>query len=566
MTRSIDRLGFFLLVAALLLPVGDAPWYSFWREWTASIGALLIVLAAISAIRDRGLPMRMQWRSLASIALALALMCWLQHGGGLVPYRSDALLASLYFLMFAICLVVAGSLPEADREALIDRLAIALLVAALASVPMGVLQWIGWLRLDMNMPVAGGRPVAHMEQANLLCSLLIQGAVGAWRLVCRGRLTARMAVLLCAPILFVVVLTQSRVAWLVGLTLLLLAGWRRDTLPRLHVRVLIGVVILLVLGTLLLPTIDSHLGLTGSTLSERTSQGRRPAAWSLFLDAVTLHPWAGWGVLQNGAAQFAVADRHPSLGYSFSSAHNFLLDLIVWFGVPVGLVVGSALLWGVFQRLARASNASALVTAFAATALVLHASTELALHYAYFLFPLGLYLGATATERDASTANNICIPTGGRILLPALSVASAIALATIGREYIQVTDVRPALWVDRDTRHLVLGADFPPPEVLILDQLRAYHVLAALPLAPNVPAQDLDTANTAMRRTPFSVSIERYALLAGINGRDAESREALQRLCKFATTRQCERSRHAWEIRREQWPGLPNAFPASASD
>ena len=567
MTRTIDRLGVFLLAAALLLPVGDAPWYSFWREWTASLAAFLIVLAAINSIRERGLPLLFPVRSLAVVAVGLGFLCWVQFGVGLVPYRSDALLPSLYFIGFAACMLVAGSLPQPDRDALLDRVAAGLLLAALLSVPMAVLQWVGWLRLDLDMPVAGGRPVAHMEQANLLCSLMIQGGIGAWRLAARGRLSPRLAELLCVPILLTIVLTQSRVAWLAALVLVCIVIWRRRVLvwPR-HGILLLVAMLLLVIGTVLLPWIDGQLGLKGAALSERISEGRRPTAWALFLDAALAHPWVGWGVLQNGTAQFALADHHPSLGYSFSSAHNIVLDLMVWFGIPVGMLAAAVLFWGLGRRLSRAPNAATLATAFGATALALHALVEFPLHYAYFLLPLGLYFGATTTQRDPGKSHIMRVPTNSRALIPALSVTSALALALLGREYIRITDVRPALWVDKETRHLVLGADFPVPEVLLLDQLRAYHALAALPLAPTVPTTELDAARIAMQRTPFSVSIERYALLAGINGRDADARDALRRVCKFETPRQCARSLYAWGIWRQQWQELPEVHESAPLD
>lgn len=563
-TAAIGLLGAALLVVALLLPVGDAPWYSFWREWTATIAVLLIVLGTIASLRDLDLPLLIPARSLAVAAIGLALLCWLQFAFGLLPYRSDALMASLYLVAFGLCVIVASSLHLPQRDQLADRLAAAMALAALVSVPLAVLQWIGWLRLDMGLRVPGGRPVAHMEQANLLCSLFIQGAFGIWRLAAGRRLGPRMALVLLSPILLGIVLTQSRVAWLVALATLCITAWRRDVIagPRVW-RVLVASLFVVVAGTLLLPWIDGFVGLQGAALSERISEGRRPAAWGLFLDAAMTHPWAGWGVLQNGTAQFALADRHPALAYVFSSAHNIVLDLIVWFGIPVGLLAGALLLWALVRRIAQASNVAALATALAATALVLHALVELPLHYAYFFLPLGLYLGVTAGCRDAGPT--LRVATRVRALLPALSLIAALALSSLGQEYIRLTDVRPTFGIDKETRHPKLLADLPPPNVLLLDQLQAFHVFAALPLASGVSAPELDAAKVAMRRSPFSASIERYALLAGLNGRESESRDSLARVCKFETPRQCERSQIAWGIWRERWPQLPDAFAPAPS-
>jgi hypothetical protein len=563
MTRTIENLGALLLAVAFLLPVGDAPWFSFWREWSAAIAVLLMLLGAITTLRDHRLPLRLPVLSLPAAALGLAVVCWAQFAGGLVPYVSDALIASLYLVAFSLCAVVAGSLPLSYRERFADRLAMALAVAALISVPLAVLQWTGWLRLDLGMRVAGGRPVAHMEQANLLCSLLIQGVFGLWRLSARGRLGTRAAILLCAPLLLAIVLTQSRVAWLVALALLGAAAWRRDIFDwRRHGPGVLAIALFVVVGALALPWVNDRLGLIGAALSERFSEGRRPAIWSLFVDAATVYPWVGWGALQNGAAQFALADRHPSLGYFFSSAHSIGLDLMVWFGIPVGGLAAVALVTVVARRVAWASDIATLATALAAVALVLHGWVELPLHYAYFLLPLGLFVGATRIDRESAWGPALLVPTDVKVLLPGLSLLWALLLALLGREYIRIADVRPVLAIDKMTRHLVLEADSPNPDAMLLDQLKAFHAFAALPLGTGASAADLDAAKAAMTRAPYSASIERYALLAGINGRDAEARVALRRLCKFETPAQCLASQDAWTLWRRQWPGLP-AWPAT---
>jgi O-antigen ligase len=525
------------------------------------------VLSVMSSLRDRALPLRLPLYSLPALAFALAALCWGQWGSGLVPYLSDAMLAALYLSAFGLCAVVAGSMPAAERDTLADRLSMALAAAALVSVALAVVQWLGILRLDMNLPVPGGRPVAHMEQANMLCSLLIQGAFGIWRLAERRRLGAWTAMLLGAPVLLGIVLTQSRVAWLVVAVVVGAAVWRRGLFAWNRGRAaMVTVVLVIAIGTLILPWLDGQLGLAGATLAERVSEGRRPVAWALFVDAAATRPWAGWGVLQNGAAQFALADRHPSLGYSFSSAHNLVIDLMIWFGVPVGLLAGAAVLWALLRRLDGARNAPALVTALAAAALVLHGMVEFPLHYAHFLLPLALFVGISAPERVVKDRIVLSLPSGARLLLPILSLASAMMLALLGQEYIATTNVRPVLAYDKPTRHLVLIAESAPPELALLDQLRAYHVFAALEVAPGMSPADLEGARVAMQRTPFPTSIERYALLAGMNGRDAEARDAMRRVCKFETPRQCERSQFAWAIWREKWPQLPDVFDALSND
>lgn len=557
----VDLTGAALLTLALLLPVGDAPWFSFWREWMASIAVLLLLLGVLATLRSAQRRLDLTPGSLPSLALGLSALCWVQSALGYVPYFSDAFLASLYLLAFAICIAAPVSLPAAQRDALADRLAAALATAAIVSAPIAVLQWLGLLTLDLGMPVAGGRPVAHMEQANLLCSLLIQGLAGIWRLQARGRL-GRLATALGIIILLpVVVLTQSRVAWLVAAAAVALVLWRRDIVPmRSTGRVILLGAVAVFLGGLLLPALDSSLGIPGASLAERSSAGRRPELWALFLDALAMHPFVGWGVLQNGTAQYALAQDHPSLGWYFSSAHNIVLDLAVWFGIPIGLLAGGALFVAVGRRVAHANSTARLATSFAAAALLLHALVELPLHYAYFLLPLGLLIG-TSTSNPA--------PDRWRVGLPpwpaALAIPWMLVLALLAHEYITLTDVRPTLAIDRASRHLLLTAEVPAPEVKALDRLHDFHVFAAIPLRDGVPATALDLARSVMISSPYAPVIERAALVAGLNGRTAEAEEALARLCRFEPASACARSEAAWAIWRAQWPELP-PWPATPGD
>jgi O-antigen ligase len=562
--RIVNIAGATLLAVALLLPPGDAPWFSFWREWTAAAAILLMVLGAVNTLRDLGLPLQARAWSLPTCAAGLAAICWLQHAGGLLAFRADALVPSLYLVGFAVCIVATASLPSQQRAELADRIATAFLVAALVSAPLAILQWVGWLRLDMGIRVAGGRPVAHMEQANLLCSLAIQGVLAAWRLTERHRLDRRLGLALAVPLLLTIVLTQSRVAWLVGICLVGAVLWQRKLIPwRSSGRIVVAGVLGIAIGALLLPAIDSHFGIAGATLAERASEGRRPAIWGLFLDAVLARPWLGWGVLQNGAAQYAMSEGHSAAGWYFSSAHDIVLDLMVWFGVPVGLMAGVALLWAVARRVAGAPDAPSMITAAAAGALVLHALVELPLHYAYFLFPLGLLLGTGSPPANSPSKWRLRVPAGAGGVLPVLALGPALVLAQLASEYTRLSDVRPILDFDKTIGHSFVSARLPIPDVVLLDQLQAFHAFATVPMRPGTSAAVLEASRLTMLRLPYGPVIERHALLAGINARTDQASEALRRLCRFEVPSACEESERAWSLWKEQWPQLP-PWPGSA--
>ncbi|MBC7665801.1 MAG: O-antigen ligase C-terminal domain-containing protein [Caulobacter sp.] len=554
---GIDGLGAALLGAALLLPVGDAPWVSFWREWAASLAVLVILLGALGRLREHGGVATLRVPSLPLAAFGLAIVPWLQWLAGIESYRGDAVLVSAYLAGFGVCIVTARSLPPAERARLADRLAVAMLFAAACSAPLALLQWLGWLTLDLDIKVAAGRPVAHMEQTNLLCSLMIQGLLGAWRLRERRLLGGVACGVLGVLMLLVVDLTQSRVAWMVLVAMVLAFLWRGRELG-LSRRGLMLFAAAAVVGTgvFAVPWVDGHLGLAGLDVQDRISGGRRPDVWRMFIDAAIARPWAGWGALQNGAAQFALAPTHPPLLWLFTSTHDIVLDLMVWFGIPIGGAAGVALIVAVLLRVGRAPDAAAFATALASMALLLHGLVELPLHYAYFLFPLGLMLGAT--EPDTSLdARAWRLPIAGRAAFAVLALAPALLLALLARDYTPLGDTRPVLVLDRAAGHASLNADAEIPDALLLDQLQAYHAFAAHVPASGIPAADIVAMRMPMLRFPFVPSQELYAHVVALNGDPVLAIDTLERACRFMSPKDCARSRRVWSY----WRGLGEPLP-----
>lgn len=557
--RLVDWAGAGLLGVAFLLPPGDAPWVSFWREWVAALAVVLILFAVAGRLRDQGLAIRLPLASLPSLALVLAVVAWLQWLVGIEFYRGDALLVSAYLVAFAACIALAQSLAAEDRAQLADRLAFVMLGAALCSVPLAVLQWLGLMSLDLGIPVVAGRPVAHMEQTNLLCTLLLQGLAGAWRLFERKRLDGRLLGVLAIVLLLTAGLTQSRVALLVLAATAAACVWRRRSLGLPSGMLLLAALALAlaVTAALAMPWIDARLGFNGVALGDRLSGGRRPDVWWLFLDAVRQHPLAGWGPLQNGAAQFDQALQHPPLLWLFGSAHDVVLDLMVWFGAPLGALAGGALVIAVLARVKRAADAPQFVSALAALALLLHGLVELPLQYTYFLLPLGLLLGVQGVV-EPRAGRVARLPLRGRLTVPVGLVVPAVLLAALARDYIPLSDVRPFMDYDKPANHMLLGASADVPDVLLLDQLQAFQAFAAVKAQSGLAPEAVAALRRPMLRFPFAPSQEHYAHVVALNGQPAAALDALRRGCTFMTAPQCDENRRAWAV----WRSLGQPLPA----
>jgi Virulence factor membrane-bound polymerase, C-terminal/O-Antigen ligase len=539
------------------MPPGDAPWISFWREWTATAAVLLIVLGLVNELQREAVPLRLSLLSLPALAFALATVPWIQWLCGLEFYRGDALLVSLYLVGFGVCVLVSQWMSERGRDGLLDRLAFAMLGAGAVSAVLAVLQWTGQLHLEMNLPLTGGRPLAHMEQTNLLCSLLLQGVFGAWRLYERRRLGRAPALALALALLLAVDLTQSRVAWLV--LVVAMASWAlrvRSMDMRTRWPALAGALAVIAAGPVVVPILARHLGQDTLELSSRLTGGLRPAAWRLFVDAIHARPWAGWGAEQAGTAQYLLADRHPALHEFLISAHDIVLDLMVWFGAPIGLLAGGALVVATAAGLWRAGDSARLVTALAACALLLHGLVELPLHYTYFLFPLALMIGAGAAK-PAPRASTRTMPAWSTAAV-ALPVTAVLAL--LARDYIPLSDYRPHMAYDKPSDHMVLTAPPPFTDTLIFDQLRAFQLFSEVPPRPGLDAATLESLRQPLLRFPFAVAQEHYAHIVALNGQPATAIDVLGRSCRFMQAIQCDGSHRAWEAWRDAGEPLP-AWP-----
>lgn len=554
--RPLVAVATLCLAMAYLAPGVDLPWPSFRREvWAAfAVIALWVVAVCLSALG------RLRWRvPLAAWPLiALAVTPWLQWLSGRLDFAGDAWLVSAYLLLAAAAFVVGASLDEAGRRIACNTVASLWVACGLVSVAVAGGQWSRLVPasglLSPDLLLSGGRPSAQMGQPNLLCLLLLLAGVGTAYLWEMRRLSAVGALLIAAALVCGVVLTQSRVAWLV-LPAMALVFWHwycqgtRLRGPALAAGV---AALLAIAGALVLPYVNAALGVDGATLQDRASAGRRPAAWGLFLHAAIEQPWLGWGWAGHGRAQWTLAPEHASLGWWFSSAHNIVLDLAVWLGLPAAALVASAAGLALWRLVRTASGPAGRMSALALLGCTLHALVELPLHYGQFLWPCALLAGLSL-ERPTGVPRRFVF---GPLIVAAAGVGVVLQIMS---DYAEAEAVRPTLRIEVATGHLRLHADPPAPKLLLLDQLQAFHEFAAYnPVAGKAGEGPAPQALTeAALRFPFASSLERRAEQFMAAGNLESGLLWLGRSCRFTGEAACESAEASWELRRQRSTWLP---------
>ncbi|MDP1529950.1 PglL family O-oligosaccharyltransferase [Rhodoferax sp.] len=532
------------LALGWLLPNHYRPWIAFHSDaWIASV--LLVAFVAL-IWRSRGA------MALHRITLGVALLIgipWLQYGLGLIPQPGVAWISSAYLLGLFLALLLGARWEANSPGQLGDALFLAIGIAAVVLVGLQLQQWLQVDGLEL-WRLSGGpdRPSANLGQPNQLATLLLWGVLAAAWGLSRGRISGGVAILLVAYLLFGIALTGSRTAW-IGVALLVVASWwwrslwRSARLPW----VTTGLGVYFVLCVVVQGWWHALDGEVPADLVRMSSE-LRPLAWAVFLDAAWQRPWFGYGWNQTALAQLAVATAHPPLHNVFSYAHNLFLDLILWCGIPLGLLVFASLvgwIWRCFRAVQSAENAVLLLLLFVVGN---HAMLEMPLHYAYFLLPAGLVMGMLNTRFRARPVLYVARWAAGLLWL-----AATVLLALIIRDYSRVEPSYENLSFEWQR---IKVARIGPPEVLLLTQWHDFVEFARYEPKAGLSQAELDALRSIPELFSGALFLHKYASILALNQRSDEARLWLQRLCKVASESECSAAKAIWAKQSHKYPEI----------
>jgi hypothetical protein len=538
---------------AWLTPTHELPWTSFHAELAAALAALIIGAWAFwhsSRKQARQVP------ALAALVVLATLIPMGQSASGIIVFRGDAALVGLYLLGFGLAVLV-GQLAAAGwgHERVLQGMAWLVLSGAIASAWLALYQWqqLDYLGLYASNVEVGGRPFANFNQPNHLATLLVLGLLSAALLYDAAKVGPAVSMALSLLLSFALAMTQSRgglLAMAVGSVVLI--GKPRLLGRRLALRhVLISALVVLAMP-LAWEVANSLVGqVSGREAADAAAAStRRIVHWSSMFDAALRHQWVGYGWNQSVLAQFAVAPDHPPSFEVFAYAHNILVDLIIWNGLPLGLVFIAALgLW--FRAAWRGTSDSTTVLALASVgAMFVLALLEYPLYYTYFLLPTGFLMGAISAA--AMPRAVLQVPAW---LAPALLVVAGITLAVVTSDYLGLeADVR-SLRFERAR----IGMDRPRHELsqpLLLTHVAAFAQFARTPERSDMSKAELGTMNDVAQRFPSAENIVRYAAALALNKRQDQAADVLRRVCKTHSVTACADSEKLWRALGKREPNI----------
>lgn len=499
------------------------PWINFHSETLAFMGVLgLLVSLLLDRSRAIVAPQVSVW-----IAFATAIP-WLQYALSINFFAGDALLSSLYLSGLLAAVVVGYSFALNDGALHTYRLTglmYSLWIAAMVSAAIGLAQWLNVdsaLGMYVVQSDPGDRAMGNLGQANQLATLLLMGMAAYTYVFERGMMGRFTFFLGIGFLTSVLVLAQSRAGMLSVFAVAAFLIWKKKTVKsRLSAKAVGGWVICFLVGVWLLPSLSEALLLSDvRSIRDASPISQRLRMWQQVAYAVAQSPWLGYGWNQTPTAHAAGAIAFPgSIPYNY--AHNFVMDLLAWNGLPLGLLLCGAIAWWFVTRIRTSVRLDAIHAMACLLPLAVHSMLEYPFAYAYFLITAGFMVGIVEVARVPARTIVLNVRWAWGFLALWVPVGSYLTY-----EYFLIEeDFRVARF-----ENLRIGktpAAYDIPHVWLISHLAAMLKASRLVIEPNMSAADLENLQKVSQRFAYGQMNCRYTIALGLNGEPKNARHQL---------------------------------------
>ena len=542
-----------LLAFPWLQPHHHPPWSGFHEDAAMAAWMGLGALLAVATVLRRGL----QWDRFALVMVGLAVVVAMQSWMGLIANPGQAILFILNLLGVAACYTVARSWYAVSRYALLDIIITGIAIAAIGNIAVVLHQWLRLMPLDFTSTAGiwlmdigdASRYSGNVAQPNELATLIAWGMLaGVWAYV-RKQVNTPVLTLYLVFLAVGAALTQSRIGLLevaciaIGLTVYRqqFGGWRLAALVA-------GALIVQIALISSLPNILNALLLDGEVraLNSMTQDTARLKIYSMVIEAVKLSPWWGYGATHQAQAQWALVDIVPHLNAYWMQSHNWLLDLVLWFGLPLAVVLTLALLRWAIVIVRAPYEPHGLIALFALGCFCLHATVELIHWVANFSLIAAVFAGGLS----AYASQKSCLTTGRSFNLIFISILAAGVTATIV-DYIRFEEN----FVKLRAEQIKLRTDISePPNAWVLYHLADSLRIARIPVTAGLDKPTLAWMESNERAAPNTQTGYNLALNLGINGEHERARKWMHRLNATSPKPWAQDFRRIWTIHKKTYP------------
>jgi len=529
-----------------LIPLHPDPWSNFYNEIAV---ACSISLLGVGFAWSRK-PFEVD--AVALLVAGVSVIPLLQAAFGAFMLPQEAWVVALYPLSLAGAIALGRAGEKNFGERFVAALFAGLLIAALVSAALAFAQVLLWDWGVILAPVVSGRrPIANIGQPNELATLLILGSIGLLWLRLHGRLSNRIAIVILAILLLAVISTRSRTGWLSVVILHGLALFRPACFGLRFGHARRAVTLSLLLFALGIAAWESGLYwielMGGPQAGTRFKTGSRPLLWHMVIDGILARPWLGYGWDQGRPLQLALAAEFCDFKERFQHAHNIILDLLMWNGVPLGLaLIGAVGYW--FVATLRKIRASAdWLVMLAIFAFMIHAMLELPHAKAYFLLTVGLFVGILNARAG--------MPSLLSVRPSYLGLAAVVWLMVVMTVFQDFSRIREDLRAYRMRMAWSgIAAEPEPPKIYVLKALQSALVTLRIKPAENMDAATIDLIRRVATRYPIESALMLHAQVSALNGAPESATWALERLCLLFGEDTCGDAWMRWSMFQIEHP------------
>lgn len=424
-----------LISLAWLMPVHYRPWVTYTGELYAFFA--LFTLAAICLKEKLKIPvMSLPLLLLACIPLVQFLL-------GQVFFFSTAMMAAIYVFSFWLASVLGYNLciGNNNREETFTHLSYVFLVSGTLT---GLIALCQWTNLDSVLPgmvnISGNqRPYANFAQPNNMATFLVMALMSCLYLYEKKKIQTKWLFACAAVIVMGVALSQSRTAWVAAIAIMLyLSFYQYKRIIRLKwyystawfIFFISCIVAFPLLSQLATQVMDAQVVQSRDVVSRATGDMSRLAIWQQMLAAIQAQPWFGYGWYQTSVAFVSITDTVQGPVW-IRSAHNFIIDFLIWNGAVIGVPFLAYFGYLGYQMQRWVKTPESVVGILMIGAFVTHAMFEFPQHYAYFLLPVGFIMGTVLAQR-ADVAKQLIMPSW---LIKAIFAVGVILITVIYRDY-----------------------------------------------------------------------------------------------------------------------------------
>lgn len=386
---------YILLGLSYLSPIFMQPWVSAFQDLCAIL-ALIVLLSSQVFTKDIKFSKPYIYACLFILLIPTA-----QYLTGLLYFRQELVLSTLYLLVFFLSIVAGTSLHKTANA--IEKISTFFSSIAIVCVVLQLIQWTGIVESVLILDSSALRPSANIGQPNNLATLLFIGLFSnLWRYR-NQHIKAPLYLSINTFIMFGIVLTQSRTSWVVVILLLILLYGKRQL--NLFNTMLKNALVFFAL-VIVVPYLTFLIHGNGLTMLDRvSSDSSRLYIWKQTIIAIADKPWFGYGWNQTSVAQTKISTTYP-INVWLEYSHNMFLDIMLWVGIPIGLlIIGCIVVW-LIRSYIRITTTNDLIYLSIVIAFAIHCLLEYPFAYAYFLVPIGIYIGVITYNIDDTSLDN----------------------------------------------------------------------------------------------------------------------------------------------------------------